>query len=236
MLVALSLKQVAALMKRLQKAAITLAVCLAPLAFSDTAWTKEGFRKKTHVRYYAISGHDERSLLQQMQRRGPRVGGKPALARTRMQVRYKAQLRKQGGACRMSGFQGEVTYTITLPRLRRPHALNTAIRKRWQHFHKRLRSHEKRHIAIWDDCLRQVRKTLPALRARDCPTLRRKMRGRYRKIMQACGKRHDAFDAHEQHVATSLPFIRTAFSRKAAGKTRKRLARRGRIGRARGRR
>ena len=230
---------------RWRRPGISLLMPLLALGLLAPGWVNPAqadsrFRKTTSVRYYAISGHDERDLLRHMRRVGPRVGGKPALARTRMQAKYHASLQQKGASCRVSNFQARVHYTITLPRLRNPKALKTASRKRWRHFHKRLRAHENRHIAIWNRCLHQARRELLKLRARNCHALKRKMRARYRSIMQACNRKHDAFDAHEQHVATNLPFIRAAFAlpdgKKARGKkTRARKGRARRVASRRGR-
>ena len=189
---------------------------LALAVFIGAAETQADSRPTASIRrsmkYYVISGRDERSLLRQMRRFGPRVGGRPALASTRMQARYRARLQQRGAYCRVKRFHSWVRYTITLPRPRDPRALKADVRKRWRQFDRRLRAHEAKHIAIWNGCLKEVRRILPRLRARNCTILRRRLKARYREIMQACGRKHDAFDAREQHVATSLPFIRAAYS------------------------
>ncbi len=204
------------------RARLLVAACLLAPVLAQPAMAANGVRKSISTRPYVISGHDERGLLRQMRRLGPRVGGKPALARSSMKARYHARMRQGRNGCRISSFQARVHYIVILPKVRNPRALSAAARKRWRHFHRRLRTHEARHIAIWDKCLQQVRRTLPKLRARNCTALKRKLRARYHAIMQACRKKHDAFDAHEQHVATSLPFIRAAYAPDSHRKARKR--------------
>ena len=168
---------------------------------------------KKHVvqRQYTISGGDELQLLREMRRKGPRVGGKPALASTRLQARYSARLLRRGGMCRVRALSIQATYTMTLPKLRMVSGVQRATRKRWPGFVARLRSHERKHVSIWQDCLRQVRRELPALRAPDCTRLKQRLRTTYRRIMAQCSHRHDVFDRREKHAAASLPFIKAAF-------------------------
>ena len=173
---------------------------------------------RTEVRHYAVSGGNELTLLRQMRRKGPRVGGKPALASTRMRARYTAHLRKRGASCRVRDMRMNVTFTMILPRLRTSRA---AMPRRWPAFTRRLRQHEQQHIRIWKDCLRQVRRQLPGLRARSCNGLKRRMRAVYRQIMDQCSRRHDKFDRREKHAAASLPFIKAAFGQARKSKRRK---------------
>ena len=167
-------------------------------------------RTSTAVKRYAISGHTERSLLLEMRRKGPRVQGHPALASTKLAARYSARLEARGGHCRVRNFLLEASFTIQLPRLRQPQRLRRGARARWPGFLARLRRHENRHITIWKGCLRQAHKELRRLSASNCLSLKRKMKERYRRIMKACDRRHDAFDTREHHVAHKLPFIRAA--------------------------
>ena len=161
-------------------------------------------------RHYAVSGRDERALLADMRRHGPRVGGRPALASTRMEARYTARLHRTSGRCQVRDFRLRVRFTVMLPRLRQPRLVQASTRQRWPDFLRRLKRHEGRHIAIWTDCLRQVDRTLRRMSAADCNRLRRRMKNTYHRIMHACSRRHDAFDSREHHVSRKLPFIRAA--------------------------
>ncbi len=161
-------------------------------------------------RQYAVSGRNERALLADMRRRGPRVGGRPALASTRMEARYSARLNRVAGRCQVRDFRLRARFIVTLPRLRRPRLLRASARKRWPGFLTRLRRHEERHIAIWTECLKRVDGKLRHMSASDCNALKRRMKNTYRRIMRACNHRHDVFDAGEHHVSRKLPFIRAA--------------------------
>ena len=161
-------------------------------------------------RQYAVSGRNERALLADMRRRGPRVGGRPALASTRMEARYSARLHRAAARCRVRDFRLRARFIVTLPRLRRPRLLRASARKRWPGFLARLRRHEGRHITIWTACLKQVDRELRRMSAPDCGVLKRHMESAYRRIMRACNRRHDRFDSREHHVSRKLPFIRAA--------------------------
>ena len=174
-------------------------------------------RTSTVVKHYAISGHSERALLADMRRRGPRVKGRPALASTRLSAQYSARLAGRPGICRVRDFRLRATFTMRLPVLRKPGALRRGAKRRWPGFAARLRRHERRHIAIWKGCLAQVDRELRRLSAATCGGLKQRMRARYRRIMEACSRKHDAFDAREHHVARNLPFIRAAIRESRRG-------------------
>ena len=161
-------------------------------------------------RYYTIAGSDDRTLLTDMRRHGPRVGGQPALASTRMEARYTARLHRTAGRCQVRNFRLRVRFIVMLPRLRRPRLLQASTRQRWPGFLARLKRHEARHIAIWTDCLKQADRKLRRMRGATCSGLKRQMENTYRRIMRACNRRHDAFDRREHHVSRTLPFIRAA--------------------------
>ena len=183
---------------------------LAVLALTGAMAAQAQPHATTVVKRYAISGKTERALLMDMRRKGPRVQGHPALASTKLAAHYAARLEARAGQCRVRDFRLEATFIVRLPRLRQPQRLTHGAKKHWPGFLARLRRHENRHIAIWRGCLKQADRELRRLTARNCQTLKRRMKERYRRIMQACDRRHDAFDAHEHHVAHTLPFIRAA--------------------------
>jgi len=117
-------------------------------------------RTERMVAHYAISGRDERALLLDMRRKGPRVQGKAALASTRLKGRYSAMLRLQGKVCRVQKLLIEAQFIVTLPRISHLRALQASARKRWPGFAARLKRHENRHIAIWRRCLREADSTM----------------------------------------------------------------------------
>ena len=162
--------------------------------------------------YYTIDGSSERAMLLDMRRKGPRISGRPALAATHMQTNYHASLRRRGGRCRVEKFDMSARFTMRLPRLRREGRLRAGTRKRWRSFQHMLVRHENRHIRIWTGCLRQVRAQLPRLTARDCVSLKRRLKQRYHAIMAGCRRQHEAFDRRERHAAPKVPFIRAAFA------------------------
>ena len=190
-------------------ALLLLAAAMLPATTAQAA--QVSLQMHRDVRHYAVSGRNELAMLRSMRRNGPRVDGKPALASTRMQTRYTARLRQRNNRCRVQRLDIDTRFTMTLPRLRNASAVSARTRKRWPAFLQRLKQHEERHISIWRSCLRQVRRTLPTLSAPSCQQLKRKLRSTYRRIMDDCGKRHDAFDRRERHAAANLPFIRAAF-------------------------
>ena len=188
---------------------ILMATLLALLSLApQVAWAQLTITKTE--RYYAVSGRDERALLADMRRHGPRVTGQPALASTRMEARYSARLRGVPGHCQVRDFRLRVRFVVLLPRLRRPNVVQASTRRRWPGFLARLRRHEARHIAIWTDCLKQVDRKLRRMSASTCSSLKRRMENSYRQIMRVCNRRHDAFDNREHHVSRKLPFIRAA--------------------------
>lgn len=165
------------------------------------------------VAHFTLSGTSERALLAQFMRRGPKVDGRHAFARTRVRARMRATLAGVPGRCVARRLNLTMRFHILLPRAGDEHRFPPAMKRRWRAFLAHLRRHEERHKRIWLDCGREAERRLKGLRAASCRALNRRMKRIYRAVMARCDARHAAFDAREGRRVLRQPFIRAALRR-----------------------
>ncbi len=171
----------------------------------------------TSIKYYTITGPDDRSLDVQMARFGPTHRGGHAYATLSADPTFKGRL-VAGKYCRLRDFRVNASFVMTLPRLRPGVKLSAATRARWSSFSAFVRRHEEHHKTIWLGCLARGEARALRLRISDCDTLDRAVQKVFKQEWGACEKKQDAFDAAQQIRLKSQPLIVAAgrFSHKVA--------------------
>ncbi len=178
--------------------------------FSDTTPALARFVSSTRTKTFLIPGRTPAALLFAMARKGPRVSGHLAYARTRMKSAVEAQFSKDGRGCRISHVDVNVRFEILIPRAREYASFSPALKRDWRHFRKHLLWHEKQHRRIWMSCLKRLERRLKGIRADTCAHARSIMRGMHRDLLKQCDVRHDRFDRQERKRTRHLPFVRKA--------------------------
>ena len=189
---------------------MTLAVLV---AFGSPPAAQAGVVSRTGVMHFTLSGTSERALLDQFVRRGPKVGGRHAFARTRVRSRMRATLAGVAGRCVVRRLTLTMRFQILLPRADKERRFPPAMKRRWRAFLAHLRRHEERHKRIWLACGREAERRLKGLHASSCRALNRRMKRIYHAVMARCDARHAAFDARESRLVLRQPFIRAALGR-----------------------
>ncbi len=175
---------------------------------------------RTSYVHFPLRAGSEAGLLAEMRRAGPLVGGRHAFARTRMRAAITMSMAGPAGRCRMRKVSIGLRFAISLPRPLRLRQMSAPARRRWAAFASRLRRHEQHHCGIWLACARKARRAMLKLTAPSCAALKQRAEATYRKVMDACGKRHDIFDRRERMAVLRDPFVRAALGlgRKGAGR------------------
>lgn len=172
-----------------------------------------GVVSSARVVHFTLSGTSERALLDQFVRRGPKVGGRHAFARTRVRSRMRATLAGVAGRCVARRLKLTMRFQILLPRADEERRFPPAMQRRWRAFLAHLRRHEEHHKRIWLDCGQEAERRLKGLRAASCRALNRRMKRIYHAVMARCDARHAAFDRRESRLVLRQPFIRAALRR-----------------------
>jgi predicted secreted Zn-dependent protease len=171
----------------------------------------------TSVKYYTITGPDDRSLDQQMARLGPSHRGGRAYATLSADPSFKGRL-DSGKYCRLANFRVDANFVMTLPKLAPGVRLSAATNARWRRFAAFVRRHEERHRKIWMGCLDRAERQALKLRISDCSQLDAAVEKVFRQEWTRCERLHDAWDAEQQVELKNQPLI------VAAGKYRRQAA------------
>ncbi len=187
----------------------------------STAFAGGGAVARPHstltIKYYSISGPDDRSLDQQMARFGPLHRGGKAYATLSADPKFDGRL-VGGKTCQLQHFRVDAKFVMTLPKLAPGVRLSPATAVRWKRFSAFVRRHEDRHRAIWLGCLARGEARALQLRVNDCSRLDAAVEQIFKQEWARCETLHDAWDAEQQVELKSQPLIIAAgkFSHRAA--------------------
>jgi len=160
----------------------------------------------TVVKYYTITGPDDRSLDVQMARFGPTHRGGHAYATLAADPTFKGRL-VPGRYCRLEHFRVDVRFVMTLPRLSSQARLSSHTRARWRRFAAFVRHHEEHHRAIWLGCLARGEARARRLHVSDCGQLDQAVSEVFAKEWARCEKLQDAFDMAQHVLLKRQPLI-----------------------------
>ena len=168
------------------------------------------------IKYYTITGPDDRSLDQQMERFGPMHRGSKAYATLSADPTFDGRL-VGGKSCRLEHFRVNAKFVMTLPKLAPGQQLSRATAARWKGFSAFVRRHEDRHRAIWLGCLARGEARALKLRVSDCSRLDAAVENIFKQEWARCETLHDAWDAKQQIALKRQPLIIAAgkFSHRA---------------------
>jgi len=191
--------------RRFSRGAVLLLMALAATAIGAGIAAARP-HSQTSVKYYTITGPDDRSLDVQMARFGPTHRGGHAYATLSADPTFKGRL-VPGRYCRLEQFRVNVRFVMTLPKLSPRARLSLATRARWHRFASFVRHHEERHRSIWLGCLARGEARARRLRISDCGQLDRAVAGVFKQEWAHCEKLHDAFDAAQHILLKRQPLI-----------------------------
>ncbi len=160
----------------------------------------------TAVRYYTITGPDDRSLDVQMARTGPTHRGGHAYATLSADPTFNGRL-VPGRYCRLQSFRVNVRFVMTLPRLSSRTRLSSATKARWRRFAAFVRRHEERHRRIWMGCLARGEARARKLRIGDCSRLDQAVAQVFKQEWARCERLQDAFDTAQHVLLKRQPLI-----------------------------
>jgi predicted secreted Zn-dependent protease len=176
-------------------------------------------RPQSHlsIKYYAITGPDDRSLDQQMSRLGPTHRGGRAYATLSADPTFNGRL-EAGKICRLANFRVTADFVMTLPTLAPQVRLSAATDARWRSFLAFVRRHEERHRQIWLGCLARGEARALKIRISDCSQLDAAVEQVFKEEWTRCERLHDAWDNEQQIELKRQPLIVAASksSRQAA--------------------
>lgn len=132
----------------------------------------DGLRVRVSRRRHAVSGTTVRQLRRSMDREGRRIEGETAPAWTDWDVGVGYDYRREGGRCRLTRPDVEVSVTVHLPRWSDSARAPASLRERWRRDVRAMERHEEGHVRLARRAGRRVHRALSALPGADCGELR----------------------------------------------------------------
>jgi predicted secreted Zn-dependent protease len=168
--------------------------------------------QKTTYTYYSISGDTPVTIYSTMIKRGPRVGGVKAYAKTSAISTPSVQI-VQGEVCKLKDYKLNFAFDINLPKLSNEKALTGSTKAQWQNFSRFLKIHEETHRKIWLEYGAALEAKVWSIKASSCAELAAKIVDLRVQMAKACSKKQDAFDVAEQKRLLRHPFVKLILSR-----------------------
>ena len=161
----------------------------------------------TKYSYYAIQGDTPVSIYATMIKRGPRVGGVKAYAKT-LAVSTPSVKIIQGKTCQIQAFALNFNFEISLPKLKNESAITGRTKAEWLSFARFLKTHEETHRAIWLAYGSALESKVRGLKAKSCSELASRIIKLRQQMSAACNRKQEAFDTAQQRVLLQQPFVK----------------------------
>lgn len=190
---------------QLKKTSAVLASLIVSSLLSGPALGKT--RQATKYTYYSIQGDTPVSIYATMIKRGPRVGGVKAYAKTLAVSTPSVQI-IQGKTCQIQAFALNFNFEISLPKLKNESAITGRTKAEWQSFARFLKIHEETHRAIWLAYGSALESKVRGLKAKSCTELASKIIKLRQQMSAACNRKQEAFDTAQQRVLLQQPFVK----------------------------
>jgi predicted secreted Zn-dependent protease len=175
-------------------------------------------RQTTKYTYYAIQGNTPVSIYATMIKRGPRVGGVKAYAKT-LAVSTPSVIIAQGKTCKVQNFSLNFNFDINLPKLQNAGAITGRTKAEWQSFASFLKTHEETHRKIWLAYGSAFEAKVARLKAASCADMATKIINLREQMAASCNKEQEAFDSAQQRVLLQQPFVKLVLSQASASTT-----------------
>ena len=172
----------------------------------------------TKYSYYAIQGDSPASIYATMIKRGPRVGGVKAYAKTLAVSTPSVQI-LQGKTCKLQSFSLNFNFDITLPKLQNENAITGRTKTEWRNFARFLKTHEETHRKIWLAYGSALEAKVRNIKAGSCAELASRIIYLRQQMAASCNREQEAFDAAQQHVLLQQPFVKLVLSQASVSTT-----------------
>src|SRR5438105_2489557 len=187
--------------------------CLVAIGALCTPEALAGTRAVVQTRTYDITGSSGASLIDAMDRKGPRHGFMThAIATTAYTVDWDLDAGQGNGFCRMRRVNGTLNLFYTFPRIGSP--VTPALNRRWVRFFAGVRAHEETHGRIAREMMRATERSITGLKVADdpyCNKTRHEARQRIQATYAEYEAKQNAFDArehrdggHVEHLVAAL--------------------------------
>lgn len=170
---------------------------------------------EVQISYFDVGGSTPAEIYRDILDRGPRVGGKEALASIGTRAMQDAGLSEDGGSCRLTDYTIKLQFVIRRPRIPNERILPASDRELWRQMNEFISIHENQHKEVWLSCAAEHDSRMSLLVAPSCEDLLASAQTMWKQMLANCDRKQRAYDAQQSRELMQQPFMQRA--RKGAG-------------------
>lgn len=170
---------------------------------------------EAEVIYFDIAGVTPAQIYRDILDRGPRIGGKEALASIGTRAIQDAGLAESGGSCGLTDYTIRLNFVIRRPRIPHEEILPPGDRALWQQMNEFIGIHENQHKEVWLGCAAEHDSRMSLLVAPTCGELLATAQTMWKQMLANCDRKQRSYDAEQSRELMQQPFMQRA--RKGAG-------------------
>ncbi len=178
--------------------AVLLSGCAASSSTLDLEPGHVGVRVVTQDRYYDVRGTTPEEMQATMLANAPMSDGRRVRGRTSWNVRWRYQIRRQGGGCSVEDPRVSLEMIVDLPRWLDSASASDSLVTAWREFYDALHAHEKRHAQISLEGANAVREALSRVQG-SCSTLQDVANREGRAVIDRYRRLNREFDEETRH-------------------------------------
>lgn len=185
------------------------------LGFGMVAPAQARVMTEARIVYFDVAGVTPAQIYRDILARGPRVGGKEALASIGTRAMQDAGLAESGGSCRLTDYTITLEFVIRRPRIAHEEILPAEDLLLWRQMNAFIAIHENQHKEVWLACASEHDSRMTRLRAPTCDDLMAKAQAMWREMLTSCDRKQRSYDAEQSRELMRQPFMQRA--RESAG-------------------
>lgn len=188
--------------------AVVLLLCTAAPAHSRVL-------SEAQIVYFDVDGVTPAQIYRDILERGPRIGGKEALASIGTRAMQDAGLAESGGSCRLTDYTIKLQFVIRRPRIAHEDVLPAADLALWRQMNEFIGIHENQHKEVWLGCAAEHDSRMSLLSAPTCDELLATAQTMWKQMLANCDRKQRSYDAEQSRELMQQPFMQRA--RQGAG-------------------
>lgn len=165
---------------------------------------------ETEIIYFDVGGVTPAQIYRDILDRGPRIGGKEALASIGTRAIQDAGLAESGGSCGLTDYTIRLNFVIRRPRIAHEDVLPPGDRMLWQQMNEFIGIHENQHKDVWLACASEHDSRMSLLRAPTCDELLVKAEVMWQQMLANCDRKQRSYDADQANELMRQPFMQRA--------------------------
>lgn len=170
---------------------------------------------ETQIIYFDVTGVTPAQIYRDILERGPRIGGKEALASIGTRAMQDAGVSEGTGSCGLTDYTIKLQFVIRRPRILHEDILPADDLALWQQMNEFIAIHENQHKEVWLACASEHESRMSRLTAATCDDLLARAQTMWQQMLSNCDRKQRSYDQDQSMQLMQQPFMQRA--RQGAG-------------------